>query len=689
MLKILPSHISNLIAAGEVVQRPASVIKELMENSVDSGADRISVIVNDAGRTLIQVVDNGCGMTKDEAVLSFKRHATSKIDTEEDLSRIMTYGFRGEALASIAAVSDITMKTRHEGEETGTEVNMKASELISVSEISTPKGTNIMVRNIFYNIPARRKFLKTDNAELKHIISEFIRVAIINSGISFSLTHNDRTVYNIPAQYNLKQRIQALIGKGFEKQLVPIKNDNSLIKIDGFICRPEDARKGTSQQFFFINGRFFKSALLYKAVIKGYGNLIQEGYSPSYFITISLDPEKTDVNIHPSKTEIKFEDEMTVFEFIRAGVREALGVNSFMPSIDFDTKGAVEMPSKAETVKEFNEGKRILTPPEIDFDYNFNPFNEEIKSGAGYSDPGSGEKEEIDEEYLIEKENREQKEAIREIYLNSAIPDTNIQKSEIRTVPSKISGRGYIPRTMNTAWKEKEETADANMSSGEEQHNNYLRKENGYGGMFEESSVTGSRQIIRIRNRFLVTTVKSGLLLISISRAKERILYEKYLKSLNEGEVAIVRTLHPAIMDFSLYDYSLIKDNTEIFSRLGFDICEPDHGNKDGENQLVVRGVPFEGLLDDITDLSEAIASITDAITENPEAVSYKPETIYEKQAGKMAKIGSRSRNELTTSEARILIDNLFACSNPGHTPSGEKTMNIMTIDNLENILKK
>ena len=344
MIQVLPSNIANLIAAGEVVSRPASVVKELMENSIDAGAKNVSVTILDAGRTMIQIIDDGCGMKEGDAALCFERHATSKIATAEDLEKIMTYGFRGEALASIAAVAQVTLKTRREEDEVGTEVVMAASQLVSQKSVAAPRGCNIAVSNLFYNVPARRKFLKSDAAEMRHIEQEFIRVALINCGISFSLKHNGKDIYNVRATTSLKRRILELCGRDMEKELVEFGADTSIIKISGFIGNPADARKTAGNQYFFVNGRYFRSPYLNKAVCKPYENLVKDGYTPSYFIFLECPPEEVDVNIHPQKSEVKFTDEYMIFDILTACVRESLGKNAFAPSIDFEAAGDIEFP---------------------------------------------------------------------------------------------------------------------------------------------------------------------------------------------------------------------------------------------------------------------------------------------------------------------------------------------------------
>lgn len=369
-IRILPSNIANMIAAGEVVQRPASVVKELMENSVDAGATQVSVIIKDAGRTLIQVIDNGCGMSPDQAVLAFERHATSKISSAEDLMDIHTFGFRGEALASIAAVAEVTLKTRRAGDEIGCQVDFADSQHLSTIETVTPVGSNFSVRNLFYNVPARRKFLKSESVELKHIVSEFQHVAYTRPDISFTLIHNNREIYVLKPASSLKFRIQDIVGAGVASEITDISAETSIMRVSGFIGRPDKARKGLGNQLFFVNGRYFRSPYLHKAVMKGYEGMIAEGTTPTYFIYLEVNPHDVDVNVHPQKAEIKFEDDSLVFQTLYACVRETLGKNSFgTASIDFELGSVPELPAVG---RNFDEYRPVSEPAMPESGYN--PF---------------------------------------------------------------------------------------------------------------------------------------------------------------------------------------------------------------------------------------------------------------------------------------------------------------------------
>ena len=372
-LKILPKNIADMIAAGEVVQRPSSVVKELMENAVDAGATDIKVVVADAGRTLIQVIDNGCGMTPDDAVLCFERHSTSKLASAEDLHHILTFGFRGEALASIVAVAEVTLRTRQADAELGVEVTMAASENKGTREVSCPAGTNIAVRNLFYNIPARRKFLKSDNVELRHIVEEFQRVALTRPDIAFTLLHNGKDIHVVKPAPSCKFRIQDLLGPAIVGDIVDIEASTSIAGLQGYIGKPESSRKTLGNQFFFVNGRYFRSPLLHKAVMKAYENLIPEGYTPSYFIYLDVDPSTVDVNIHPTKAEIKFEEDQILFQTVFAAVKEALGRVGVAGSIEFDNPEARDIPVISTRFEEY----RPSSIPTAGVDWNYNPFDEE------------------------------------------------------------------------------------------------------------------------------------------------------------------------------------------------------------------------------------------------------------------------------------------------------------------------
>ena len=370
IIHLLPDSVANQIAAGEVVQRPASVVKELIENSVDAGSTLIRIIARDGGKTLIQVIDNGCGMSETDARMSLERHATSKITEARDLFAIRTLGFRGEALASVASVAQVVLRTRKPDHDLGTELTISGSVVESQELVNCSAGTSLAIKNLFFNIPARRKFLKTNNAELKHIIFEFQRIALSNPDIEFSLEHNGDELYNLPRAH-LKQRIVHLFGKGINQNLTNIDTDTSIVRISGFIGKPEFARRTPGEQFFFVNNRFMKHPYFHRAVMSAYEKILPPETIPSYFIYLDVDPDSIDINIHPTKTEIKFENELAIFQIIMAAAREALGRFNLVPSIDFDAESAIDIP-----VARSNDPVPNI---EIPVNRNYNPFDEEFK----------------------------------------------------------------------------------------------------------------------------------------------------------------------------------------------------------------------------------------------------------------------------------------------------------------------
>ena len=610
MLQVLPSHISNLIAAGEVIQRPANVVKELMENAVDAGATSVVVVINDSGRTLIQVIDNGCGMTPQEAALCFERHATSKIAKADDLYSIRSFGFRGEALASIAACADVTLKTRREENECGTEVHIAENAIISQTETSCPVGTNIAVRNIFYNVPARRKFLKSDNVEYRQIASEFIRVALTRTDLEFRLVHNSKDIFHATPASSVKQRITQLCGKDIVKDLITAQTSTNIIKVNGFIGRPEFAKKSQPNQYLFVNGRYFKSPLLHRAIIKAYGNLIPDSTSPSYFLFMEIEPGSMDVNIHPSKTEIKFEDEGVIFEIISACVKEAIGEGSFIPSIDFDTEGAPEIP----VLKTGFGTSRTFTAPKVNYDPLFNPFDEEKKNGAKW---------------------------------NSA-SEWNNTREDFSSTPA-FEGNPIYPATES--------------SSSE-----------GYDGFFSEDTACANPLLV-VKGKYILTTVKSGLMLIDIGRARERIYYERYLGMITSAKQPVQEQMFPETIDLDHNSYHLLMENAELTETLGFDI------RPFGENCIVVYGTPAT-FAEHNLNIKESIDSIVASLEEvGKDFEKELKETI----AMEMVRKSTVSRPAaIGNAQAQELIDSLFACSEPNRTPQGNPVMAIITMDELQ-----
>jgi len=417
VIRLLPDSVANQIAAGEVIQRPASVVKELMENSVDAGAGEINVIIKDAGRTLIQVIDDGTGMSETDARLAFERHSTSKISCTEDLFSITTKGFRGEALASIAAVAMVELRTRRREDETGTLVVINGSKVEKQEVCTCRTGANFSVKSLFFNVPARRKFLKSDNTELRHIINEFQKIALAHPGIKFSLNHNDSEVYSLP-QGNLKQRITAIFGKNLNQDLLNIETATTLVNISGYICKPESAKKSAGEQFFFVNDRFIRHPYFHKAVLEGFQKILPPGVIPSYFIYLNVDPSKIDVNIHPTKTEVKFEDERAIWQILNAAVRESLGRFNIVPVLDFGSESYFEIPVKST--------EQIPSPPEIRINPSYNPFKSE-------SSPSRTE--------IIERFEKEKLSNWKKLYPGSSEPQVNTERNNDETI---VPGRRFI-----------------------------------------------------------------------------------------------------------------------------------------------------------------------------------------------------------------------------------------------------
>ena len=632
-IRILPSNIANMIAAGEVVQRPASVVKELVENAVDAGADQVTVVIQDAGRTLIQVIDNGCGMSPDQAVLCFERHATSKLHTAEDLNNILTFGFRGEALASIAAVAEVTLKTRREEDEVGCQVDFADSQHVATNEIATARGANFSVRNLFYNVPARRKFLKSDNVEFKHIVTEFIRVALTRPDIGFTLTHNGKDVYVLRPAKSLKFRIQDVLGSNIANEIVDICAETSVVEVHGFTGRPDAAKKGLGNQYFFVNGRYFRSPYLHKAVMKAYEGLIPEGYTPSYIIYLDIDPQAVDVNIHPTKTEIKFEDDSVVFQILYACIREVLGRNSFGDSIDFDREGVPDIPAFGKNFDEF----RPISEPQTGTDASYNPFdNDGFPSEVSHFDNavvyGGGQSAAASRQTDIFGAN------------DWAQSGQNFDKS---ACPSYGYGAG----------------AGA-----------FLEKRDDYGKLFEDK-ISPNKSVLVLQGKYIVTTGRSGLMVINIHRAMERILYDRFLNAMSRNEHITQTALFPVSVQVGVENMCLISEHSQMLTDLGFDI------SPFGTDTIVVNGVP-EGYSAEAGKVQTMVGDLLLILAEDHSAL---PEMMAANMASRFARLGAFSADPVTNPmEAQRLIEQLFACENPEYTSAGRRVMSLLPVDEID-----
>lgn len=694
-IRILPSNIANMIAAGEVVQRPSSVVKELVENAVDAGATQVTVILSDAGRTLIQVIDNGCGMTPDQAVLCFERHATSKIATADDLLDITTFGFRGEALASIAAVAEVTLKTRRAEDEIGCQVVYDDSKHVSTDEISTPAGSNFAVRNLFYNIPARRKFLKSDNVEMKHVVEEFVHVALTRSNIGFTLIHNGKNVYVLKPAKSLKFRIQDLLGSYVVSQVVDISADTSVVNVRGYVGRPDQAKKTLGNQYFFVNGRYFRSPYLHKAVMNAYENMLPQGATPAYFIYLEVDPHKLDVNISPTKTEVKFEDDSVIFQTLYACVKESLGRNSFGASIDFDTKDMAEIPAFS---SDFDKFRPEMSMPEVSLDNEYNPFDNP-DGGFGSSEPRF--------DSPMQGEDRMPGGVAGEMAndMQGWIP-SGMSGGMPGGIPSGMSGGmqggslgaasgGDMPMPAGLQMPVHKTSVDFPMpdytgasdpnfgmtediGSGanyyESAASKYVDKRDDYGKLFEDR-MAAMPSLILIQKKYIATTVKSGMLLINIRRALERIMYERFLKALSGGEHVTQQALFPVQVPVGVENRLIFDEHSALLRSLGFDIAPF------GNDTIVVNGMP-EGFQVDQNSVEEAMAEVLIALSDNHTALPGMMESAMAEKFAKMA--ASEGKPIETVSAAKSLMDSLFACSNSEYTSNGRKIMTIMTIDDIE-----
>ena len=612
-----------MIAAGEVVQRPASVVKELVENAVDAGADQITVVIQDAGRTLIQVIDNGCGMSPDQAVLCFERHATSKLHSAEDLQNIMTFGFRGEALASIAAVAEVSLKTRREEDEIGCEVVFADSQHVSTEEVATPRGANFSVRNLFYNVPARRKFLKSDSVEFKHVVSEFIRVALTRPEVGFTLTHNGKDVYVLRPAKSLKFRIQDVLGAAVANEVVDVYADTSVVTVSGYVGRPASARKALGNQYLFVNGRFFKSPYLHKAVMKAYENLIPEGVTPSYFLYLDINPQAIDVNIHPTKTEIKFEDDSVIFQIVYACIKEALGKNSFGDSIDFDREGVPDIPAFSQNFEEF----RLVEEPKMGQDDTFNPFDND--GFPSFDSP----------------------------YANS------------------INAGGYNPRSeQGNIWQEEATPSHDYPTEGGYNAGAYVAQRDDYGKLFEDKVAPG-KSVLLLHGKYILTTSRSGLMVINVNRAMERILYDRFLEAMSQNAHVTQTALFPVTVQVGVENMCLFDEHSQMLSALGFDIAPF------GVDTIVVNGVP-EGYSAEAGKVQTMIGDLLLILAEDHNAL---PEMMIANMAAKFARLGSLSADQLTNpAEAQRLIESLFACENPEYTSSGRRVVSLIPIQDIE-----
>jgi len=584
IIHLLPDSIANQIAAGEVIQRPASVVKELIENSIDAGADSIQLILKDAGRSLIQVIDNGNGMSETDARMAFERHATSKIQVVDDLFALRTMGFRGEALASIAAVAQVEVKTAREDDPAGTLIQISGSQVEKQETIAANPGSIFSVKNLFFNVPARRKFLKSNETELKNVITEFERVVLVNPQITFELRHNDAEIFNLPVS-SIRQRIVNVFGKRLNTQLLSLEVRTSLVVVAGFIGKPDSSKKKAALQYFFVNNRFMRHPYFHKAVMQAFDPFIPAGEMPNYFIYLTVDPASIDVNIHPAKTEIKFENEQAIWMIINSAVKESLAKSNSIPMIEFNREGAVDMPVYTQQVN--------TEAPKLHFQSAYNPFNEKAPAGNRLK---NWEKLYEDQPFASEK-----------------------------------------PAEMPPEWTEERST------------------------------------VLTFKGKYLVTSLKSGLVVINQRRAHIRILYDGYTQQINRKRGVSQGLLFPEIISFTPREATVLPFLLDDLAYIGFDLSDL------GNNTYSINGIP-SGL--ENTDIIETLQDMTDKVMETGCEVK---EEISESLALTLAKKAAIPYGKLLSEEeAESLIAKLFASSGPNYTPDGKAILSILGEEEIE-----
>ena len=596
IIQLLPDHVANQIAAGEVVQRPASVVKELLENAIDSEASTIKLIVKEAGKTLIQVIDNGKGMSQTDARLSFERHATSKIKKADDLFNLHTKGFRGEALASIAAIAHVELKTKQEDQQLGSCLKIEGSNLISQENISTPTGTSVAVKNLFYNIPARRNFLKSNTIETRHIVNEFQRVALAHPNISFSFYHNENEIYNLSIG-NLRQRIVAILGKKTNEKLVPIHEITDLVEIKGFVTKPEFAKKKRDEQFFFVNDRFIKNSYLNHAVSSAFENLLSGGHYPTYFLYLTVPTNSIDINIHPTKTEIKFDDEKTLYAILRSTVKHSLGQYNVGPILDFDRDATLDTPYDL-------KGKNAPNP-RVMVNHDFNPFKSETQKSIQFP-------------YRREK-NKEWES------LYNGLDSTSIDF--------------------------KSETADPGLFS--------IEKENS--------------KTYQVHKKYIVSSIKSGIVYINQQLAHQRILYEEFLENITLKDAMSQQLLFPLELSFNTSDIVLIKEIKEELESIGFLFGEILN------DTMVVMGMPVNIVESQITGIIEHL--LEDIKNDIPDT-SFSQVDMMAKSLSKSLAI--KTGTKLDLKEQEDIVNKLFLCKQPDSSPFGKRTFVTVDIDEID-----
>lgn len=604
LIRLLSDALANQIAAGEVVQRPASAVKELLENAVDAGATDIRLLVKDAGKTLIQIIDNGKGMSPTDARMCFERHATSKISQIDDLFALRSYGFRGEAMASIAAVAQVELRTRREQDELGTLLRIEGGSYLGQEPVQAPVGTQVLVKNLFFNVPARRNFLKKDETEFRNISEEFLRLALSQPELNLRLEHNGSALYQLRPG-NLRQRIVAVMGENYNSSLVPVEENTAMLRVKGFIGKPNTARKARGGQYFFMNNRYIRDGYLHHAVMSAYNNLLPEGYHPAYFLYLDIDPKKVDVNVHPTKTEVKFEEEQAIYAILQAAVKRALSQYSVAPSLDFERETGLDgldlRLKPAEEVKQ----------PQIAFNPHYNPFTN--PAGKAPATPTS-----------------------------TAAP----RKSQV------------------AGWEQLYEVARRH----EQEEQLSLSKP-----LADDEPSAERKPIFQLQRNMLVSSIKSGLLVVDQQAAHQRILYEKYLQQLQQGKGASQQLLFPESLLLNKTEAGLILELRDELQRAGFGL-EPED-----DLHWLIRGVPAE------LGSTDAGGVVRNLLAQYAEHQVHELDALHEQLARGLARHGAMAKGRLLAeSEMRQLIDELFACENPYYTPDGQQTLLTITLEELQ-----
>lgn len=652
IIQLLPDSVANQIAAGEVIQRPASVIKELVENSIDAGATLINVVCVDSGRTSIQVTDNGKGMSETDARLSFERHATSKIRQADDLFNLHTMGFRGEALASIAAVAQVELRTRRPDDDLGTALTIAGSRFVSQEPVQCPVGCNFTISNLFYNVPVRRKFLKSNTTELNNIVTAFERIALVYPDVAFTLYNNQTELYNLKAG-GLRQRIVDVIGKKINQHLLPIDIDTTMCKISGFVGKPESARKKGARQYFFVNGRYMKHPYFHKAIMTAYERLVPEGEQIPYFIYFTVNPTDIDVNIHPTKTEIKFENEQTVWQILTAAVRDAVGMFNDVTAIEFDTEGQPDIPALGAMPQ------ADISAPKVQYNPAYNPFNE---PSAQRSSAAPDNWEQL-YEGLSSAHSRQQSAPSlfgndtggviqsRSNAANKPFADNGIVLSKGFSKPDGLNAESAEFNALS---------ADTDMLSASTEPS-----------PLEEKSPTH----YQYKGRYIMTSVKSGLMIIDQYRAHTRILYEGYIEQMQKRRPSSQKPLFPDTIHFSASDKVVVEAVMPELQNIGFELTP----NEEGDYKITAVPSGLDGL--------DYVALVQDLVASAREKTTSAIDDINHSIALELARNAAVTYGQvLTNAEMENIVNSLFACSNFSYTPDGKKILTMLRQTDLEQL---